>query len=825
MKFITKSMYMSPRFMSAAVFAVIVLSTAVSMARSIQFDRLSQGGLDPNIYVTSISAGGGTSTVSWAGLQGPFQVEANTNSALATNGWFAVSPLTNALSGSFTVVVRPSIGAPVWTGTAYFRLTGPELQYVSVAAGCYACHAEKVNTWSYTAHRSAFESLGTQSTNASCLPCHTVGYGYSTGYTTNRPALSGVQCENCHGPAPSHNASLSPAVTQSPKLCGGCHRGAESPQYDEWAAAGTRTYYHGRTGTNMHFVAEYASTNIATSEGRMGQCGPCHSGRVQHDLAKATPISAPNSDYILPTSNDVLEAGIGCVTCHDPHKEHAENGGYNLRYPLYSTNAGAFYTAYWTNTLIPVIGTNAYTLNRTTNYFIAYTNFMMSYKPNNMLCGQCHVERFGDPSRRLLDSPHPSYQYSFNSASVGVTDTNVPFVSNGSMAHGINDKGETCTLCHVPHLFEVETNGCYLSGCHSMTNAADTNMYAKMEATAADISNRIVYVRDMLNAWALSTNCPSAITNNHATGKTPTWWTVKWEYATRTATTPLGIISRWGIPSSITNGAPSAAQQGLIPQAIREARYNLYLCWAEESDGIHNPDWARYLIAVASNRVAAALNGPFVRRAGYSTISPTITNVVADGVSTRTITVQAKDEGGANITTGGDTVAFYTTVGTLSSTTDNNDGTYVATWTAPTSTAKRVAYVWATLNGTGVGGALGTSPYCNITLNPGAVDASHSTISPLAATNSVATGTNRTITVQARDVYNNNRTSSSGTVAFFANCGTLGTASNLNNGTYTVRWTVPPNTDTNPAVIYATLDSVLVGSAVNASNSVITLTP
>jgi hypothetical protein len=122
-------------------------------------------------------------------------------------------------------------------------------------------------------------------------------------------------------------------------------------------------------------------------------------------------------------------------------------------------------------------------------------------------------------------------------------------------------------------------------------------------------------------------------------------------------------------------------------------------------------------------------------------------------------------------------------------------------------------------------GALSSENYTLISLLPGPVDASHSTVSPLAATNSVASGTNRTITVQARDVYNNNRTSGGDTVVFNATAGTLGSTSNLNNGSYTVRWTVPANTNINPVIISATLGSVDVGTAVSASNSVIWLTP
>jgi len=57
----------------------------------------------------------------------------------------------------------------------------------------------------------------------------------------------------------------------------------------------------------------------------------------------------------------------------------------------------------------------------------------------------------------------------------------------------------------------------------------------------------------------------------------------------------------------------------------------------------------------------------------------------ADGTSTQVITVQARDMNNNNLTTGGETLVFSATAGSMGSTTDNGNGTYTATWTAPTS--------------------------------------------------------------------------------------------------------------------------------------------
>jgi hypothetical protein len=79
-----------------------------------------------------------------------------------------------------------------------------------------------------------------------------------------------------------------------------------------------------------------------------------------------------------------------------------------------------------------------------------------------------------------------------------------------------------------------------------------------------------------------------------------------------------------------------------------------------------------------------------------STITAAPTSIVSDGSSTSTITVQLKDADGYNITTGGDTVALFTTAGTLSAVTDSGDGTYTAALTS--STAVETATITGTLN-------------------------------------------------------------------------------------------------------------------------------
>ncbi|WP_183938868.1 invasin domain 3-containing protein, partial [Sphingorhabdus rigui] len=103
----------------------------------------------------------------------------------------------------------------------------------------------------------------------------------------------------------------------------------------------------------------------------------------------------------------------------------------------------------------------------------------------------------------------------------------------------------------------------------------------------------------------------------------------------------------------------------------------------------------------ATNGLLDALNA-YRTTAPASTTSSALTSIItaaapsisANGTSTTTITVQLKDVNGKNLTTGGKAVTLATTAGTLSSVTDNNNGTYTATLTSSTSV------VTATITGT-----------------------------------------------------------------------------------------------------------------------------
>ncbi|RJT26184.1 hypothetical protein D5I55_01340, partial [Chakrabartia godavariana] len=86
-----------------------------------------------------------------------------------------------------------------------------------------------------------------------------------------------------------------------------------------------------------------------------------------------------------------------------------------------------------------------------------------------------------------------------------------------------------------------------------------------------------------------------------------------------------------------------------------------------------------------------------------SLITAATSSISANGTSTTVITVQLKDVNGNNLTTGGNVVTLSTTAGTLSSVTDNGNGTYTATLRSSTSVTT------ATVSGTVDGLAIANS--------------------------------------------------------------------------------------------------------------------
>jgi cytochrome c554/c'-like protein len=78
---------------------------------------------------------------------------------------------------------------------------------------CTDCHKSAGEVWKHTPHSHAYKTLVTrrdppsnEQYNPECVVCHTVGFGYKTGFRSEKETakLLNVGCESCHGPGSLH---------------------------------------------------------------------------------------------------------------------------------------------------------------------------------------------------------------------------------------------------------------------------------------------------------------------------------------------------------------------------------------------------------------------------------------------------------------------------------------------------------------------------------------------------------------------------------------------------------------------------------------------
>jgi hypothetical protein len=100
-----------------------------------------------------------------------------------------------------------------------------------------------------------------------------------------------------------------------------------------------------------------------------------------------------------------------------------------------------------------------------------------------------------------------------------------------------------------------------------------------------ETSNSIARIVGLLNQWATNKG-PALFTTNYSK-----YLQNAWEF-----TAP-------GTLSTITNACPSSADQAKVPDAIKQARFNLYVVGYDQSQGVHNPPYTRFLLNDASNKV------------------------------------------------------------------------------------------------------------------------------------------------------------------------------------------------------------------------------
>lgn len=499
-------------------------------------------------------------------------------------------------AGFYQLLQKPTVDAPSWQPVgspnidrtqqvpasnphAFFSVLGPSPQYAG-SLSCAACHGDVHEAELLTPHAHALETLKQigQDTNPSCLPCHTVGYGLPTGFIneTVTPNLAGVQCENCHGPAAVHAAnpidfSRKPRAELASTVCGGCHTGSHHPTYPEWKDSG-----HSVVSSDMN------------SSGRIEGCGRCHSGS-----SRLAQLDGVTGDDLIALVQGDANVPITCAVCHDPHNIHVQ-----------------------TNLLTALVVTNQLRnpTHSTNDYFITTSGALTNqYNPNVNGCAQCHNHRGAVWTDTR--SPHRTPQYNMLLATVGevpegvipwsATHAGVRFITNGLNA--VIAVTNQCVTCHMQteahqngppevaaitgHTFEVDSYKACLE-CHQPLVDPDRGedlVEGLVELVTMVVDMEIEYTKILLDDWGANYS-PEILRTNYGA--------LSWEYTN-------------GGDLSDGDGPPNGPEgQDQIPDAIKKARFNVYLVLYDGSLGVHNTFHALDLLKYAQEWVQEEMVPP-----------------------------------------------------------------------------------------------------------------------------------------------------------------------------------------------------------------------
>jgi peroxiredoxin/nitrate/TMAO reductase-like tetraheme cytochrome c subunit len=226
---------------------------------------------------------------------------------------------------------------------------------------CGICHELEQETWFFTKHASAYDTLVKHgdANNEECISCHVVGYSEQGGSTsaTQTPELEDVGCETCHGRGGPH---VSPDFTPDgdySAACAKCHTPEHSLGFDYATFLPKISHAENAHVTKLSLEERQALLEeigaprdvLPTGAEHVGSdsCQSCHEGEYAtwaaspHAAAVATLAKEGKSDRAeclachttafgqpggFPKDGKVEAhadlARVGCESCHGPGGEH-----------------------------------------------------------------------------------------------------------------------------------------------------------------------------------------------------------------------------------------------------------------------------------------------------------------------------------------------------------------------------------------------------------------------------------------------------------------------------------------------------------------------
>jgi peroxiredoxin/nitrate/TMAO reductase-like tetraheme cytochrome c subunit len=247
----------------------------------------------------------------FAGVPDTFFIDAKGRIAARVRGWDAAKDEHLARMR----MARLS-GAPV---PMLLRKSG-----YSGSEACGICHELEQETWLFTKHASAFDTLVKhgEANNEECVGCHVVGYSETGGFKSAKqtPELEDVGCESCHGRGGPHlSPDFTPAGDYS-SACATCHTPEHSLGF-EYATFRPQISH----AENVHITKLSPEERTAHLE-KIGarrevlatnaQHAGSDSCRSCHESEYATWAASPHAAAVATLSKAGKSANPDCLACH-----------------------------------------------------------------------------------------------------------------------------------------------------------------------------------------------------------------------------------------------------------------------------------------------------------------------------------------------------------------------------------------------------------------------------------------------------------------------------------------------------------------------------
>jgi peroxiredoxin len=189
---------------------------------------------------------------------------------------------------------------------------------------CAVCHEDEAETWRFSEHARAFDTLvrHSEERNEECVSCHVVGFGKPGGYSAEpaTPHLENVGCETCHGRGGPHLSPPAASDASYESSCAVCHDAKHSlgfdyatflPKVSHAANAGLLALPPGEKRARIATLGERRPALFPDAD-FVGSavCASCHAS--EH----ATWAASPHARAVLTLEAKGKASDAACLRCH-----------------------------------------------------------------------------------------------------------------------------------------------------------------------------------------------------------------------------------------------------------------------------------------------------------------------------------------------------------------------------------------------------------------------------------------------------------------------------------------------------------------------------